>query len=65
MLGVKQKDISGRRYSSLYVLEYNGSGSEWLCRCDCGDSVVVRSEDLESGLINNCGCQWQDKFGGK
>lgn len=28
----------------------------WLCKCDCGKEVVVRSNSLQSGHTKSCGC---------
>lgn len=28
----------------------------WLCRCDCGNSKIVRGEHLVSGRTLSCGC---------
>lgn len=28
----------------------------WLCKCDCGNSVEIRSSALKHGDIKSCGC---------
>lgn len=28
----------------------------WLCRCDCGNQKVVKSEELKNGDTKSCGC---------
>lgn len=33
----------------------------WVCRCDCGNVVVVRSCDMQSGNTQSCGCLRQEK----
>lgn len=30
----------------------------WLCRCECGGSVVLSSARLKAGSPKSCGCQW-------
>lgn len=55
--------IDGLRFSSLLVLEEVEGDSSVLCRCDCGDNVVVQIQDIKSGLVINCGCMWQDTYG--
>lgn len=53
-------DLTGRRFGRLTVIERKGVGNDgcvtWLCRCDCGNMVVVRSRDLKSGATKSCGC---------
>lgn len=29
---------------------------QWLCRCECGGSKVVRQEALLNGRVRSCGC---------
>lgn len=47
------KDITGRRYGRLVVLEYAGSG-RWACRCDCGVEKDVLTRVL--AVAKSCGC---------
>lgn len=53
-------DISGNRYSRLKVLHRvdNDLGNKvcWLCQCDCGNKVVVRSNNLRTAHMKSCGC---------
>ena len=56
------KDITGKRYGKLVVLqrtnEQNKSGAyKWLCKCDCGNYVTVCIGNLrENGGTQSCGC---------
>lgn len=56
----KRIDISGKRFKRLFVLSYHsndGSGnSKWICKCDCGNIVIVRSSTLINGRTLSCGC---------
>ena len=56
------KNIIGKRYGRLVVLEYCGS-SMWKCLCDCGNVVNVRTNSLTGTRINtrSCGCLHKDK----
>ncbi len=51
---------TGRRYGMLFVVgrEENGKSrnARWLCRCDCGNSIVVAGSRLRSGETYSCGC---------
>ena len=53
-------DLTGQRYGQLTVLrpaESIGDKTTWLCRCDCGNEVVVRTDRLRSGHTTSCGCK--------
>lgn len=56
----KKIDLTGHRFGRLLVIrEYgraDGGSVLWLCKCDCGAEVVVRSGDLRSGDTKSCGC---------
>lgn len=55
----------GKRYGYLTVLEKTTKTVRhgrtrsplWKCRCDCGNTVLVRLDSLTSGNIRSCGCQ--------
>lgn len=51
----KFTDITEKRYGKLVVKKYLG-GSRWLCNCDCGNAVSVRTADLNKGHTKSCGC---------
>jgi len=58
-------DLSGKKFGMLKVVEpYDKTkkGMRWLCKCDCGNKSVVRSDHLRSGHSKSCGCQ-KIKFG--
>lgn len=53
-------DETGRRYGRLTVIERAGSNAFkkalWLCKCDCGNTVVVIGSKLRTGEVRSCGC---------
>ena len=52
-------DLTGQKFNRLEVLEFvevKKKFSYWLCRCDCGNEVIVRGNDLKSGKTQSCGC---------
>lgn len=60
---VKLIDMTGQKFGRLLVMKRSGllpNGSTslkaWLCKCDCGDMVVVRGSCLRSGNTKSCGC---------
>jgi hypothetical protein len=53
-------DLTGKRFGKLTVLEYtnerrNGSVM-WLCKCDCGNTKLIRQQNLTKGNTVSCGC---------
>ncbi len=59
------KDLTGRRFGRLMVIErtkdyVSPSGnhcSQWLCKCDCGNTTVVVTSSLTRGITSSCGCK--------
>lgn len=57
----KIKDLTGQRFGSLTVVEYSPRktkhclNSHWICRCDCSQLVIVRSDNLRTGRTTQCG----------
>ena len=54
------KDISGKRYGRLNVVEYSHSDQRgkafWKCECDCGNKAIVSGDKLRRGVTKSCGC---------
>lgn len=53
-------ELACRRFGRLAVLEAAGRRRRdrlWLCRCDCGASVVATTHRLVSGKTPSCGCR--------
>ena len=54
------RDLTGRRFGRLLVLERAGSDAwkqaRWLSRCDCSVKKIVNAYDLVSGQTKSCGC---------
>jgi hypothetical protein len=55
-------DLKGRRFCRLTVLSLCKSGrhTTWNCICDCGKSIIVRSDSLRNGHTQSCGCYNRD-----
>lgn len=57
--GGKIKDLTGMKFGKLTVIKYSGiinHHAAWECKCECGNTAVVRSNDLHSGNVKSCGC---------
>ena len=53
-------DRLGQRYGRLTVIAESprreGGQVCWVCKCDCGKIVEVRTGNLQSGNTTGCGC---------
>lgn len=53
-------DLTGQRFGLLTAINRMGRDNNnsvvWLCKCDCGKEVTVRSYSLRSGNTKSCGC---------
>ena len=52
-------DLTKQQFGRLTVEEYVGD-SAWLCRCECGEEVLVQSGNLTNGGTESCGCLWRE-----
>lgn len=66
---MKMNDLTGRKFGRLTAQWPAGRGTSgssaalkkfppihWLCSCDCGNTVVIPSQNLVSGNSHSCGC---------
>lgn len=62
------KNIIGEKFGRLTVTglsdKKGGRKRYWICECDCGNTVLVRSDNLRSKTTMSCGCfkKEQDKI---
>ena len=55
------EDLSGQRFDSLYVKEFDAEASKkykqsfWKCTCDCGREISVSAYRLINKIKRNCG----------
>ncbi|MFD1483938.1 alcohol dehydrogenase [Lacticaseibacillus baoqingensis] len=53
-------DLTGQHFARLQVLHAQGRGKNgnvlWLCRCRCGNIVLVDGYRLRTGETKSCGC---------
>ena len=58
----RRTDLTGKTYGRLTVIEeaepirQGKRDRRWLCRCSCGNEVIVRQTLLTSGGTQSCGC---------
>lgn len=56
-----RKDLTGQRFSRLVVIGESGERDKhlnvkWLCKCDCGNEILVITGSLKTGNTRSCGC---------
>ena len=69
-MGRKTTNLTGQRFGKLVVvdrakdhIQQNGRKIiQWLCKCDCGNTAIVRANNLKTGHSKSCGCT-NDKHG--
>ena len=52
-------DLTGQQFGNLRVLREEGVRNRqltWLCKCDCGNEVIVRGSQLRGNRTKSCGC---------
>ena len=58
-------DMTGRPVGRLLVIEECGRSSNgqalWRCRCECGNEVIVRGDNLRSEDTTSCGCYQRER----
>lgn len=66
--GRDKKSLIGKKFDRLFVLDYAGdknigkdNNSKWICKCDCGNVVIVGDWKLKSGHTKSCGCYQKEK----
>lgn len=68
----KLVNLIGRRFGRLkvesrvedYVQPNGGKHTQWLCKCDCGNEILVVGTHLKSGHTVSCGCYLQEILSG-
>ena len=56
---MKLIDLTGQQFGRLVVIQRAkaiNKRTKWLCRCECGNEVVVESYNLKTGHTQSCGC---------
>lgn len=62
------RNLIGNKFSSLSVTGYGGCKGKparqwWICKCDCGAVVSIRSDALTCGHSTSCGCYMKKNNG--
>ena len=59
-------DMTGKKFGRLTVVEFDpnkkiNNKAYWICKCDCGNILSVRGQDLRQGKTKSCGCYMREK----
>jgi hypothetical protein len=58
------KNLTGQKFGRLSPIQYLGTDKHyngyWLCQCDCGNILPVRTNSLTTGKSKSCGCYRND-----
>ena len=57
-------DLNGQKFGKLTVIKRvediaypsGKTSTRWLCKCDCGNEVIVMGQNLKKNLTKSCGC---------
>lgn len=56
----KLMDITGQKFNSLTAIKplrkKSGTSRIWLCKCDCGNTSKVSTNNLLRNNVKSCGC---------
>lgn len=55
----KVRNLIGQKFGELTVIGLDDRQSRktyWVCKCDCGNLKIARSDALLSGATKSCGC---------
>ena len=62
----KLKNIVGQKFGKWTVLKRAANGktksARWLCKCECGNTNIIRGADLRLGKTKSCGCARKERF---
>lgn len=58
-------DITGQRFGRLTVIRKAGHAADrttlWECKCDCGNTTIVRRGNIIYGRTLSCGCLGKER----
>lgn len=60
---MRKLNLIGKRFGRLVVIKETsniGRWTAWICKCDCGKEVVVKTHELQLGDTKSCGCLFRE-----
>jgi hypothetical protein len=60
---MRKLNLLDKRFGRLVVIKETsniGRWTAWVCKCDCGNEVVVKTHELQLGDTQSCGCLFRE-----
>ena len=63
----KKLDLTGKKFGRLTVIGLDEEKTKlkhatyWVCKCECGNMMIVKGAYLMNGTTKSCGCLQKDK----
>jgi hypothetical protein len=57
-------DLTNKKFERLVVIcRYfdNSRRTKWVCKCDCGETIITRGDALVEGRTKSCNCLHKEK----
>ena len=65
-MGRNKIDVTGQKFGKLTAIECIGQDknrkTQWLCLCECGNTVICALNNLRKGNTQSCGCLRSEKI---
>ena len=65
-MGRKIIDVTGQKFGRLTAIKSVGrdknNKTQWLCFCECGNSIICNLNNLRKGNTKSCGCLRNEKI---
>lgn len=58
------QDLTSKKFNRLLVIKFAYNKNHinyWECKCDCGNTITVRTAVLKNGHTKSCGCYAKEK----
>lgn len=63
---MKKVDLTGKRFGKLLVIQQANEKIRnqlcWICKCDCGNTIVAIGNKLKSNRKTSCGCDTHERL---
>lgn len=56
----KREDVTNKRFARLVAIKFEYMDKHyrayWLCKCDCGNEIIILLQSMKNGRTKSCGC---------